>query len=333
MAGLLGGEKQSPEELEKLRQVRTDYQNTLSQIQKNTTANVNNKNTTPETGQKMLELLQGAQDWLAKNPNASISEVLAHKDATEVEWRRLDDTDTYKRLFRNIVNALPVISNDLQMKKKIDSTQQTKLNALAVQGNKWYKKKGETATPIEFDLEIRKLLDTITTIVPDNDIRNYIKAELDKAAMMPSEELAGNIDAAEKSLKKRKGQQVSVSEGISVIWKTAMSVFFSMLVISLCIMAGSFAANMAIGRDPPYRILYFLYGAIPTFAPFVLLYGIYKRMRYGPFTIYSILPVSIEPATTRLGKILWFPFYWIPDEKAIAEYDLYRKAVEAAIPA
>ena len=33
MSNLLGGEKQTPEELEKIRQVRTDYQNNLSQGQ------------------------------------------------------------------------------------------------------------------------------------------------------------------------------------------------------------------------------------------------------------------------------------------------------------
>jgi hypothetical protein len=333
MAALLGGQKQSPEELEKTRQVRTDYQNTLSQLQTNVNADVNSKKLTPESGQAILELLQTAQNWLSKNPNASISEVLSNQDSTVTEVRRIQGIDKPKREFSNMVNALPTISNDLQQKKKIDSTQQEKLNALAVQENKWFTRKGSIATEIDFSQETLKLTDTITTIVPDNDIRNYIMAELDKAKQMAPAELAGNLNSAEKLLKKRKGQQVSVGEGISVIWKTAMSVFFSLLVISLCIMAGSFAANMAIGRDPPYRILYFLYGALPTFAPFVLLYGIYKRLRYGPFTIYSILPVSIEPATTRLGKFFWFPFYWIPDEKAIAEYDLYRKAVEAAIPA
>jgi hypothetical protein len=333
MATLLGGQKQSPEELEKTRQVRTDYQNTLSQLQTNVNADVNSKKLTPESGQAILELLKTSQDWLSKNPNASISEVLSNQDTTVTEVKRIQGIDKPKREFINMVSALPAISNDLQQKKKIDSTQQAKLNALAIEENKWFGKNGSDATEIEFSQETLKLKDTITTIVPDNDIRNYIMAELDKAKQMAPDELAGNLNSAEKSLKRRKGQQVSVGEGISVIWKTAMSVFFSLLVISLCIMAGSFAANMAIGRDPPYRILYFLYGALPTFAPFVLLYGIYKRLRYGPFTIYSILPVSIEPATTRLGKIFWFPFYWIPDEKAVAEYDLYRKAVEAAIPA
>jgi hypothetical protein len=333
MNNLLGGQKQTPEELEKIRQVRTDYQNTLSQIQTNVNAEVNSKKLTPESGQSILELAKQAQEWLSKNPNASVSEILSNQDTTVTEIKRLQGIDKPKREFINMVNALPAISNDLQLKKKIDSTQQAKLNSLAIEENKWFSKKGADATEIEFSQETLKLRDTITTIVPDNDVRNYILAELDKAKQMAPDELAGNIDSAEKSLKRRKGQQVNIGEGISVIWKTAMSVFFSLLVIGLCIMAGSFAANMAIGRDPPYRVLYFLYGAVPFFAPFVLLYGIYKRLRYGPFTIYSILPVSIEPATTRLGKILWFPFYWIPDEKAIAEYDLYRKAVEAAIPA
>ena len=48
--------------------------------------------------------------------------------------------------------------------------------------------------------------------------------------------------------------------------------------------------------------------------PIVLLYTMFTRMRYGPIPYYAILPLTIEPATTRLGRILNFPFYWIPDD-------------------
>ena len=38
---------------------------------------------------------------------------------------------------------------------------------------------------------------------------------------------------------------------------------------------------------------------------------------------YGILPISTEPATTRLGKIVWYPFFYIGDqfeEKSKADF-------------
>jgi hypothetical protein len=101
-----------------------------------------------------------------------------------------------------------------------------------------------------------------------------------------------------------------------IIMSTASQAFGTLFLIFLIVLGGSFAANLAIGRTVPYRVLYFLYGCIPFFSPFIILYVIYLRIRYGPVPLYGILPLSTEPATSRLGKILWYAFYWIPDGKS-----------------
>jgi hypothetical protein len=109
----------------------------------------------------------------------------------------------------------------------------------------------------------------------------------------------------------------------------ALKVFFSLLLVAVCIVSGSLAANAAIGRHTGYRVLYFIYGCIPFFVPFIIFYTIYRRISEGPLPYYGILPVSLEAATTTLGKYLWWPFYWIPDHLSVEETDTFQKALEA----
>jgi hypothetical protein len=108
-----------------------------------------------------------------------------------------------------------------------------------------------------------------------------------------------------------------------------MKVFLGSIIVAFCIVAGSLAANFAISRPPAYRILYFMYGCIPFFAPLVYMYTLYKRIAEGPISYYGILPLSVEPGITRLGKLLWYPFYYVPDSKAVESFDTFKASVEA----
>jgi hypothetical protein len=120
-----------------------------------------------------------------------------------------------------------------------------------------------------------------------------------------------------------------MQEGVDIVMNTALKVFLGFLLVAFCIVAGSLAANFAIGRSIAYRILYFVYGAIPLFSPFVYLYTLYRRVSDGRFSYYGILPVSIEAATTRLGTLLMYPFYYVPDHEAVKAYDDFTEAIQS----
>jgi hypothetical protein len=327
------GQKQSPEELKEVRQARTEYQNTLSQTQTNVNADVNGNKLTPESGQAVLEKVKEAYEWLEKNPNSPLSGILANQDSTMTEIKRIIAIDKPKREFKNSIMIVPTLADDLEVKKRINAEQQTKLKAFAKEEEAWYAKFATQGTDLDFSQETIKLRDTITSIVPDNDVRAYIMGEIDRAKQMSPDELIGDLNKTKRDITKKQAQDVNVKEGVSVIMKTATSVFISLLVIALCITAGSIAANTAIGREPAYRVLYFIYGALPIFAPIMLIYALYNYFRGGPFQLYGILPISTEAATTRLGKILMYPFYWVPDHESVAKYDEWQEILKKAIPA
>jgi hypothetical protein len=140
--------------------------------------------------------------------------------------------------------------------------------------------------------------------------------------------LQSELLTREQKAKEARNAQIHLEDGAYTIKDTALKTFFGLLLFAICILGGSLAANQAIGRSRPYRILYFIYGIIPIFMPIVILYSIYSRLRFGPIPYYAILPLTIEPATTRLGRILNFPFYWIPDDTSRQLTRTFLDAVE-----
>ena len=327
MGNLFSNQKQSPAELKELRQARVDYQNYLQQVQINTNTDVNTKRLTPESGQAILAEVKKGFDWLQKYPNANFSEVLANFDAKSTEIKRISTLDTPKREYFNVITALPTVAEQFQTEKRIDRAQVQNLTSMAEDHKKWYTKNSASATSVDISQQQLKLNDTLIQIIPDKGIRDLFQTELNKSKSLSPGDLASTLQKAEADIEKRKSQQVDMQEGIDIVLDTTLKVFLGFLLVAFCIVAGSLAANFAIGRSRAYRILYFLWGAIPLFSPFVYLYTLYRRIYDGRFSYYGILPITTEAATTRLGTILSYPFYYVPDHEAVKAYDDFTASV------
>ena len=329
MGNLFSSQKQTPEDVKQVRQARVDYQNYLQQVQTNTNTDVNTKRLTPESGQAILAQVKAGFDWLQKYPNANFSEVLANYDATSTEIKRISTLDKPKREYYNMITVLPTLAEQFKTDKRIDHTQKEKLIAIAEEHSKWYKKQSGSATPVDISQQQLKLSDSLITAIPDKTIRDLLQTELNTTKNLSPGDLASTIQKTEADIEARKSQQVDMQEGVDVVMNTALKVFLGFLLVAFCLVAGSLAANFAIGRSIAYRILYFIYGAIPLFSPFIYLYALYRRIHDGRFSYYSILPLSTEAATTRLGTLLWYPFYYVPDHEAVKAYDDFTDAVQA----
>lgn len=307
-------QQQTPEEVNELRAARTEYQDTLTTLQTNVQTDIENKALTPESGQLILAEIQKAFTWLQKNPNATRIEVYANRDATSAEIKRLIDVDQPKKEFKNQITALPIIADEAFSKDLITREQVTQLKNLSDTELAWITKNGATATSLDFQQEDLKFKTELQKILVTADLVKYCTEKLDAVKTAQPGTLKGELVAREEKAKRARDATIHLEDGVNTIYSTALQTFFGFLLITLCILGGSLAANQAIGRSRPYRILYFIYGALPMFMPIVLLYCIFSRLRYGPIPYYAILPLTIEPATTRLGRILNFPFYWIPDD-------------------
>jgi len=311
------------DDINTMRNARTKYQDYLANVQTNTNTDISNNALTPETGSTIYKVVQTSYDWLKKNPNANLSEIYANQDSATAEVTRLVSVDVPKRKFNNTLIAIPVILDKLITEKIITADKKTAFLPIVASEQAWYKANQATASPIDFTQEFQKINDNITTTFVDQQTVSIIKSQLQLAQSIPTGQLTSILADYNSKQKNSEKQNVNIKSTGQIVLSTATQVFGSLLLIAFCIMCGSFAANMAIGRPPMYRALYFMYGAVPMFAPFVLIYTLYKRISEGRLSVYTVLPMSIEPATTRIGRILWHPFYWVPDQHAIDEYDKF----------
>jgi hypothetical protein len=172
-----------------------------------------------------------------------------------------------------------------------------------------------------------KLQTEITKTFKDTNIVSYINSQLEVAQQLSNSSLQSELNKKNTINKKLVNQTVDLQSNINRMFSTATKIFFALVIIVLCLLSGSYASNLAIGRVPAYRVLYFIYGCIPFFAPLILIYAIYKRIHDGRIPNYTLLPISIEPATTRLGRFLWKPFYWIPDQHAIDAFRQFQESL------
>lgn len=147
----------------------------------------------------------------------------------------------------------------------------------------------------------------------------------------PSEQ---DIKQAEKNLKKTESQVNSVFD-VKRMFKTIFSVSTNTIVKGLIVVfflvSGMLASNDAIGREVPYRILYFIYGGLyfPILIPYYTVKFIMWIMGKGTVPrIYKLLPIWDTESDTSLGRFFLFPFTYESDQNEVEAKKAFMKSLE-----
>jgi len=129
------------------------------------------------------------------------------------------------------------------------------------------------------------------------------------------------VKASVKPLVPKSATQQFVTSFTATLGSTLLILFLGFLFL----LAGSLAANDAIGRSPGIRIVSFMYAAIPFFSPFVLIYYIYRYFKGNYPVFYNLLPVTTyTSANWFIGALLW-PFYYIEDANSKFQHDEFDR--------
>jgi cation transport ATPase len=141
-------------------------------------------------------------------------------------------------------------------------------------------------------------------------------AAQEAAKKRDEQDKAAQQEAARKLQQRRK---FTAKDAGKVALSTFSSVFISLLVIALMLHAGSLCANDAIARSMIYRIVFFIYGAVPFFAVFILIYyHIYRRYKGTMPRVFTVLPLRVLPEQQSvLMSYLLSPFTYKPDMAVI----------------
>jgi hypothetical protein len=326
-----------------IQQERLKFYNDLKTFQTNVSNQLASNQISPDTSQQLNALVVAAQQWLRSNPDATSLQVTTQQDdltalAQPIYERELAKNQYLFMLWMAQARQDEYVNDIGDFKKRFDNLYKpsssliTSLSKLLDEEFEWIEK-----NPSETGLTYTQRIDSaslaaqsILTAYPAFITELQRLTPLFKTNTKPYwwTEKANNeknkINSEQLSKAKFNYQRLA-QDSTSL----ALRIFGYFLIITLIIFAASLASNMAIGRDWPYRIFFFIFSINPLLTPIILAYTALEALKGRPIEYYALCPLSTEPAKTRLGKILWWPFYYESDQNQLKLAQAFLAAVEA----
>jgi len=326
-----------------IQQERLKFYNDLKTFQTNVSNQLASNEISPDTSRQLNALVTAAQQWLRSNPDATSLQVTTQQDdltalAQPIYERELAKNQYLFTLWR-AQGLKDQYNNDIGgFKTRVDgiykpsSSLITSLTDILAKEFEWI-----TKNPSETGLTYTQRIDSLSlalqalltaypaTITELQRITPLLKTNPKPYWWLEKADNAKNKINSEQLSKSQFNYQ-RLAENSTIY---AMQIFGYFLLITLIIFGASLASNMAIGRDWPYRLFFFIFGINPLLTPIILAYTALEALKGRPIEYYALCPLSTEPAKTRLGKILWWPFYYESDQNQLKLEQAFLAAVEA----
>jgi hypothetical protein len=323
-----------------IQQERLKFYNDLKTFQTNVSNQLESHQISPDTSQQLNALVVAAQQWLRSNPDATSLQVTTQNDdltaAAQPIYERELAKNRYLFALWRAQGMQDQYNNDIgDFKKRFDNLYKppssliTSLSKLLDEEFKWIKE-NPSETGLTYtqridsaSLAIQSVLTAYPTFITElQRITPLFKTNSSPYWWLEKRQNAQN-NINNEQISKTKFSYQRLAENSTIY---AMQIFGTFLLIVLIIFGGSLASNMAISREWQYRVFFFIFGSNPLLTPIILAYTALQALKGKPIEYYALCPISTEPAKTRLGKILWWPFYYETDNN---ELDLIKKFLEA----
>jgi hypothetical protein len=330
----------SKEEIPSIREERLKFYNDIKTFQTNVSNQLKAKEISPDTSEELNKIVKEAEEWLRKNSNANLLQVVTQKDditakATPIYERELSK-NRYNLVLVYADSVQDSYKNNPELKKYYNSQYKPadikSLSELLKSEYKWL-----SEHPSETGLVYVQRIDSASQaaqkiLVAYPEATKGIESTVEnlKQAATPTWWLTKDAIARANANFEQKSKTEFNYERLAKDSTTiALEIFGSFLILILIIFAASLASNMAICRDWPYRVYFFIVSINPLLTPIILAYTALQSLKGNPVEYYALCPISTEPAKTRLGKILWWPFYYESDQNELKLTELFVAAIEA----
>ena len=278
------------------------------------------------TNKQMTSISLAKFDELIKT-NTDLITTIATGAVWDQRTQLLKDTEADLTAFNTALYNLeyiartgPIVLDDMDKKEKGKVTTDTmKIMKSFFIDLDTYNKASVTKKTIDLQQKLLKTKAEITNSIPPP----YLNLILDPT----NEKAANEAKALNETAQKLKDQEFNVTRLATTTSNIAIQVVSSLLYVTFCLVAGMLCANDAIGREIPYRVLYFIYGFI--FAPVVLIYYLYKWYNDDAPKIYRLLPIYTTVSDSTLGRYFFYPFTYKEDKMAMDAYaDFMRQSAK-----
>ena len=290
------------------------FKKLLAQVKNEMDTLVTNKQMTTISLAKFNELIKTNTDFLT---------TIATGAVWDQRTQLLKDTEADLTAFNTALYNLeyiartgPIILDDIDKKEKGKVTTDTMtMLRLFFADIDTYNKAAATQKTIEIQQKLLKTKAGITNSIPPP----YANRIMDPT----NEKIVNEAKVVNEAAQKQKDEEFSLSRLATTTSNIAIQVVSSLLYVTFCLVAGMLCANDAIGREIPYRVLYFIYGFI--FAPVVLIYYLYKWYNDDAPKIYRLLPIYTTVSDNTLGRYFFYPFTYKEDKMAMDAYADFMK--------
>jgi hypothetical protein len=274
------------------------------------------KSYTPKwTLDEMDKLLKESQKWLESNPSAS--EQVYKNKLTTIKKRveEIGQINQYLYVSQSFEKVMKFMLGEFEQKKLLTKADRKKYEEFYTQ-LKNYNSSNRNPKLSDMKIFFDRFNQEVQTFSVQKGIWDSQQVLLQTAFQNPDkfEKDFGAMEQQAEVAKAEEDKKFSFQRFTKKVTGTATTVIGSLLYVVFCLTIGMLAANQAIGREPSYRVLYFLYGAI--FAPFLVFYYIYLWFNNKSPKIYTLLPLTQTQAETTIGKFLLFPFTYKEDKVA-----------------
>lgn len=306
-------EKQLAEEKKQAREARTKLRESLTTASnKNRELSARNE-ITPQATTLAASVVQETQKWLQDTPDATADEI-QDKIFEVVDKLATIYTDDKNRLF--FVNSLKtwdVILTQWQTQNKISEDKAKRIKKILTDEQAWYEKNLNESLQT-YTARLEEMNESIKQVVADPTLVQESNEEKNKQVDKDSAEidaLKAKAEADKKAKEELEKQQFSLGRLLKKVYRGVGGAFIVALILAVCFTGASLAANEAIARPVPYRILFFIFGFI--FSVPVIFYYIGRTFLFGqsPYFASYLLPLypydpTREEHESFLENLVWY---------------------------
>lgn len=308
-------EKAMKEEREKVERVfkeLTAYADALDKNRLDLTSQPN----APQWGiQKLDQFTKEIRKWIQENPDATEIQARTKQQDFIKQGSEIASTNMYLFAFSAYQRAMTLLSAEFEQKKLLNAADR-KTYAEFLEKLKKFNKENTKPTFAAMKVFGDQFANEVNAFAKAKGFNDRQETLFRTAIQNPKkfEEDMKVLEEQQAAVKKEEAKEFSVKRFAGRVTSTAGKVVGSLLYVVFCLTIGMLAANQAIGREPAYRVLYFIYGAI--FAPFLVFYYIYLWFNDKSPKIYTMLPLTQHVAGTSIGQFFMFPFTYKEDKPA-----------------
>lgn len=287
-------EKQLAEERKTAREARTKFREQIDILRKKDGELIVENKLTPLGSTQSAALFKTMNDWLAATPDATTEEILDKQQELTDKLSNIYSEDANRLYFYNILKVNDYFLTMFKTNNAISDETYKKCKDILDREQKWLEKNPNESLQV-YKEKIDKTSKELEEILKDPEAQKRLQAARNGVKLEDNtKEIEAKKKEAERLAKAKEEKEKAEFKPDRLFKKVGGGIFAAFwiaILLAFAILGGSLAANEAVIRPMPFKVLYFIYGFL--FFPVVILYFVARYFLYDrpPYFASYLIPL------------------------------------------